>query len=172
MSYFDTWNKKIEDSSDQTKYTQYVQRYYELERQAYDRILSAYPDNSQLISATASEMASVLGFPPDEMDVFLGFLDGISSSVEDPIQLEEVTDETAIDLKIDYEKLYWNMRDAKADWLYNLASWDTVLPKERRAEITKDFRRANIAHVEKIGRNDPCPCGSGKKFKNCCMGKN
>lgn len=24
----------------------------------------------------------------------------------------------------------------------------------------------------KIGRNDPCPCGSGKKFKKCCMGKN
>jgi preprotein translocase subunit SecA len=22
---------------------------------------------------------------------------------------------------------------------------------------------------EKVGRNDPCPCGSGKKFKNCCM---
>jgi len=25
---------------------------------------------------------------------------------------------------------------------------------------------------EKVGRNDPCPCGSGKKFKNCCMRKN
>ena len=24
---------------------------------------------------------------------------------------------------------------------------------------------------EKAGRNDPCPCGSGKKFKKCCMGK-
>jgi SEC-C motif domain protein len=23
-------------------------------------------------------------------------------------------------------------------------------------------------HVEKIGRNDPCPCGSGKKYKKCC----
>jgi len=23
--------------------------------------------------------------------------------------------------------------------------------------------------VEKTGRNDPCPCGSGKKYKNCCM---
>ena len=23
--------------------------------------------------------------------------------------------------------------------------------------------------TEKVGRNDPCPCGSGKKFKNCCM---
>ncbi|MBR2769144.1 MAG: SEC-C domain-containing protein, partial [Solobacterium sp.] len=22
-----------------------------------------------------------------------------------------------------------------------------------------------------VGRNDPCPCGSGKKFKKCCMGK-
>jgi preprotein translocase subunit SecA len=25
--------------------------------------------------------------------------------------------------------------------------------------------------TEKAGRNDPCPCGSGKKFKNCCMRK-
>jgi uncharacterized protein len=25
--------------------------------------------------------------------------------------------------------------------------------------------------VEKIGRNDPCPCGSGKKYKNCCLTK-
>ena len=25
--------------------------------------------------------------------------------------------------------------------------------------------------LTKVGRNDPCPCGSGKKFKKCCMGK-
>ncbi|NSW90951.1 MAG: DUF1841 family protein [Firmicutes bacterium] len=25
--------------------------------------------------------------------------------------------------------------------------------------------------VEKVGRNDPCPCGSGKKFKHCCINK-
>ena len=24
---------------------------------------------------------------------------------------------------------------------------------------------------QKVGRNDPCPCGSGKKYKNCCMRK-
>ena len=23
--------------------------------------------------------------------------------------------------------------------------------------------------VDRVGRNDPCPCGSGKKFKKCCM---
>jgi len=26
-------------------------------------------------------------------------------------------------------------------------------------------------HQKRVGRNDPCPCGSGKKFKNCCMRK-
>ena len=32
-------------------------------------------------------------------------------------------------------------------------------------DITRDMpRRAAI----KIGRNEPCPCGSGKKYKNCC----
>lgn len=25
--------------------------------------------------------------------------------------------------------------------------------------------------MEKVGRNDPCPCGSGKKFKKCCEAK-
>jgi preprotein translocase subunit SecA len=25
-----------------------------------------------------------------------------------------------------------------------------------------------IRHEEKVGRNDPCPCGSGKKYKKCC----
>ncbi len=25
-----------------------------------------------------------------------------------------------------------------------------------------------IKNENKIGRNDPCPCGSGKKYKNCC----
>lgn len=25
--------------------------------------------------------------------------------------------------------------------------------------------------IEKVGRNDPCPCGSGKKYKSCCLSK-
>ena len=29
-------------------------------------------------------------------------------------------------------------------------------------------RPARSAHQPKVGRNDPCPCGSGKKFKRCC----
>lgn len=26
-----------------------------------------------------------------------------------------------------------------------------------------------VVKTEKVGRNDPCPCGSGKKYKRCCM---
>ena len=28
---------------------------------------------------------------------------------------------------------------------------------------------AQLRKAEDVGRNDPCPCGSGKKFKKCCM---
>ena len=37
----------------------------------------------------------------------------------------------------------------------------------RSADTEKPFVRSS----KKISRNDPCPCGSGKKFKQCCMGK-
>mgnify|MGYP002626196835 FL=1 len=34
--------------------------------------------------------------------------------------------------------------------------------------IEEDESRPQIDLSQKIGRNDPCPCGSGKKFKKCC----
>jgi tetratricopeptide (TPR) repeat protein len=32
-----------------------------------------------------------------------------------------------------------------------------------------DYDKSEPLRVEKIGRNEPCPCGSGKKYKKCCM---
>jgi preprotein translocase subunit SecA len=46
-----------------------------------------------------------------------------------------------------------------------------------REELTREepvmfFNTGNVppqeAKDKKIGRNDPCPCGSGKKYKKCC----
>ena len=34
--------------------------------------------------------------------------------------------------------------------------------------VDGDIPKPKTRHVEKIGRNDPCPCGSGKKYKKCC----
>lgn len=42
----------------------------------------------------------------------------------------------------------------------------------RYSHLTKKEREANIVPVRstpKIRRNDPCPCKSGKKYKNCCL---
>jgi uncharacterized protein YecA (UPF0149 family) len=36
---------------------------------------------------------------------------------------------------------------------------------KRGVRIVRGFKEL----VEKLGRNDPCPCGSNKKFKHCCM---
>lgn len=47
-------------------------------------------------------------------------------------------------------------------------------------EIFEEFEKPNLNPLpdlpflikkEKVGRNDPCPCGSGKKYKKCCLGK-
>ena len=44
-----------------------------------------------------------------------------------------------------------------------------VLTEEKMVQIVKDFKRSKTVHKEKEpGRNDPCPCGSGKKYKKCC----
>jgi len=42
------------------------------------------------------------------------------------------------------------------------------LHRERLAHARSPIKPANQNH-QKVGRNDPCPCGSGKKFKKCCL---
>lgn len=173
MSYYKMWMDRSENASNQQIYVQYINAYYAMEKNAYELILSKYPDNADLLNGKASEMARKLGFDKDTMDIYLGFLDGIKSSLKngDDLDLEAVDDDTEISLDIDYEKLYYNMRDAKAQWLFKLPAWKSILSDEQIAEITREYRDANIAHATNIGRNDPCPCGSGKKYKKCC-GKN
>ncbi|MEA3435265.1 MAG: PBPRA1643 family SWIM/SEC-C metal-binding motif protein [Thermodesulfobacteriota bacterium] len=36
------------------------------------------------------------------------------------------------------------------------------------SDLEKLLNPPRPVQSEKIGRNDPCPCGSGKKFKKCC----
>lgn len=41
----------------------------------------------------------------------------------------------------------------------------------RLNEVTAKIEGATLASRAKIGRNASCPCGSGRKFKKCCIGK-
>jgi preprotein translocase subunit SecA len=44
----------------------------------------------------------------------------------------------------------------------------SVMPKEGPKESVSGRHDPVKRTTEKVGRNDPCPCGSGKKYKNCC----
>ena len=58
---------------------------------------------------------------------------------------------------------------ANAEWLYNLEQWNDIFSEEKRKELYKEQKRSTTVFKEKkIGRNEPCPCGSGKKYKHCC----
>jgi len=162
MSLFNDWNDMLHG---QTKGTidAFWEKYSTAETKIYKHILSTYPEN---LKGKVGELAEE--FDVDKV-IFVGFLDGINTSIREPLDLKKVTLETEIDLDIDYEKLYFNMHKADADYLWSLEEWDKVLTQERREEIYNEYRRSRTVHVEKKpGRNDPCPCGSGKKYKNCC----
>ena len=40
-----------------------------------------------------------------------------------------------------------------------------------KAAAEAESKGYTVVKRRKIGRNDPCPCGSGKKFKKCCIDK-
>jgi hypothetical protein len=169
MSYFSTWNERSENTTNQALYNAYVTAYYDKEKASYDQILSRYPDRSMFTGTPALSLAAQLGYTKDEMDLFLGFLDGINPSLLTPLDLPGITDDSDITLDIDFEKLFMNMREAKAEWLFGLSSWKNVFPQEELDRLSIRYRESKIIRSEKVGRNDPCPCGSGKKFKQCCM---
>ena len=45
---------------------------------------------------------------------------------------------------------------------------DLDLPFEKEMEVKKGPGKIFSLNEKKVGRNQPCPCGSGKKYKNCC----
>lgn len=67
-----------------------------------------------------------------------------------------------------------------AQMLRGWAMFEDPEAEERSRNMEQDFARAlrnldrEFSRTEpkrKIGRNDPCPCGSGKKYKHCCLNK-
>lgn len=98
-----------------------------------------------------------------------GFLDGINDSLKEPNPIEEMEEETEVSLAFDKELLYKNMVAAGADWLYELPEWEAIFDEDKRKALYREQKSSTtIVKPDKIYPNDPCPCGSGKKYKKCC----
>ena len=140
--------------------------YFETEKNIYIRLLS---NPEEEYKGTVKELAERLG-----LDVFTmtGFLDGINDSLKAPNPIEEMEEDTVVNLGFDKALLYKNMVAADADWLYGLEEWNDIFDEETRKKLYKEQKSSTtIVKEAKIYPNDPCPCGSGKKYKKCC-GKN
>ena len=148
---------------DQKTMQEFWQRYFLLEKGIYEKLLEN-PDEE--VKRTVKELAEKYEI---ELMPMVGFLDGINESLVTPNPIDTMEEDTEVSLAFDKEKLYRNMVEAKADWLYNLPQWEKIFDEETRKELYKDQRNAHtVRNTVKVGRNDPCPCGSGKKYKFCC----
>ena len=140
--------------------------YFQTEKEIYEKLLEN-PDEE--VKGTVKELAEKYGI---NVFTMTGFLDGINDSLKVANPIETMDEDTEVSLAFDKELLYKNMVDAKADWLYELPQWDKIFTEEKKKVLYKEQKNARTIHVEKkVYPNDPCPCGSGKKYKKCC-GKN
>ena len=149
--------------ADKAQLQKFWTNYFLIEKGIYEKLL-ANPD--EVVRGTVKDLADK--FEVDVMTM-VGFLDGINDSLKVQNPIEEMDENTEVNLGFDKEMLYKNMVDAKADWLYELPQWDEIFTKEKQKELYREQKASGtIRREKKIGRNDPCPCGSGKKYKKCC----
>ena len=88
----------------------------------------------------------------------------------------DMFDEMISDIKVDVTKILMNIRrqgEARRQETVKItgAALEAIHSVDGGSKIGTDVDRTIRNEGPKVGRNDPCPCGSGKKYKNCC-GKN
>ena len=164
MALLQEWQKIAYDQqADRGKLQKFWQRYFMLEKGVYEKLLTN-PDEK--VEGTVKELAEKYDLSIMDMT---GFLDGINDSLVTPNPIDTMEEDTKVSLAFDKEKLYKNMVDAKADWLYELPQWDEIFDAETKRKLYLEQKKSGTVVVgKKVGRNDPCPCGSGKKYKFCC----
>ena len=129
----ETWrNLAYGDGLDDKKKEELWTNYFTIEKGIYEKILS---NPTEVVEGTVKELAEKYG---TEVLIMTGFLDGINESLkgyENPI--DTMTEDTVVKIEIDPEKLYYNMVEAKAEWLYTLPQWDSISSEEKRKELYK-----------------------------------
>ena len=164
MSLLEKWREfAYNNQMDEQQAQAFWGNYFNQEMEIYKQILA---DPDTVVTGTVKELAEKFGV---ELSMMVGFLDGINDSLVEANPIETMDEDTVVNLGYDKEKLYYNMVGARADWLYELPEWNTLLSEERRKELYKEQKSSTtVVKPKKVGRNDPCPCGSGKKYKKCC----
>jgi hypothetical protein len=154
------------EQADKNKLQKLWADYFQKEKEIYEQLLKN-PD--EVVTGTVKELADKYNI---DIMTMTGFLDGINDSLKTPNPIEEMDENTTVNLGFDKELLYKNMVAAEAEWLYGLEEWNAIFDEDKKKALYKEQKASTtIVKEAKIYPNDPCPCGSGKKYKKCC-GKN
>ena len=164
MALLQEWrDMAYSQQADRAQLQKFWTEYFLIEKGIYEKLLS---NPNEVVKGTVKELAEKFDV---ELMSMVGFLDGINDSLKIQNPIEEMDENTEVNLGYDLETLYKNMADAKADWLYELPQWNSIFSEEKRKELYLEQKKSGtVVKGPKIGRNDPCPCGSGKKYKHCC----
>ena len=164
MALLENWQKiAYNEKTNKQELQRFWQKYFLVEKSIYEKLLTN-PDEK--VEGTVKELAEKYDVSILDMT---GFLDGINDSLTEKNPIDTMEEDTLVSLAFDKEKLYKNMVDAKADWLYELPMWDGIFdPETKKALYLEQKKSGTVIVGKKVGRNEPCPCGSGKKYKHCC----
>ena len=105
MQLYQEWQNKMEDNQQSGANREFFQRYLAKEAEAYEEILGS--EQKQIVGVVRACRTLWNGSV-----TFIGFLDGINTSLSQELQLEDLNEDSSIDIAIDYGKLYYNMLKA------------------------------------------------------------
>ncbi len=76
-----------------------------------------------------------------------------------------------------FDEMIASIKEETVTGLFHVRPEATIERKQVAKPIAENhggdgsLQKKPVVKADKIGRNDPCPCGSGKKYKHCCLGK-
>lgn len=163
MSLYDRWTNMVTDFVKTKGEMAFWNEYKNVELKIYKDILG---NKNFKFKSTITDLSKKYDISEE---FIVGFVDGISESLHNQIDIEKISIDEEIEFDINLEELYFNMLDARADYLYNLSEWKDILAEDKLKEITTKWRSSKVVvNPVKVGRNETCTCGSGKKYKKCC----
>ena len=153
MALLESWQKvAYNEETNKQELQRFWQRYFLVEKGVYEKLL-VNPDEH--VEGTVKELAEKYELSIMDMT---GFLDGINESLITPNPIDTMEEDTVVNLNFDKEKLYKNMVEARADWLYELPAWEEIFDQETRHRLYLEQRKSGtVVTCKKVGRNDPCP---------------
>ena len=162
MNLYESWFKKAYTQDGRIN-NAFWNDFMPKEQKIYEYILN---EKVEKIEGTVKQLAEKFDMP---IEYFIGFVDGINDIQPEKVKLEELSEDSQVCINIDFETLYKKMVEYKADHLYSLPEWKNIFTEEQLKTLFKGQRSSTtFVREPKIERNDPCPCGSGKKYKKCC----